>query len=197
MNYLLYFILAAALSLAFTPLAKRVAVRLRCVDKPGRERKIHTKPMPLMGGLAVFGTVAVGAAMYGLFGGWNFTAVPVRFAFGMGLGGLLLMIGGYLDDRYELSAKQTWIFPALAALCVVLSGVGVGITFLTNPLGGVISLQHQVLGIPLSGIFVWVWIMGMTYTTKILDGLDGLAAGIALIGGLVLFSLSLTTRINQ
>lgn len=153
--------------------------------------------MPLMGGLAVFGTVAVGAAMYGLFGGWNFTAVPVRFAFGMGLGGLLLMIGGYLDDRYELSAKQTWIFPALAALCVVLSGVGVGITFLTNPLGGVISLQHQVLGIPLSGIFVWVWIMGMTYTTKILDGLDGLAAGIALIGGLVLFSLSLTTRINQ
>jgi UDP-GlcNAc:undecaprenyl-phosphate GlcNAc-1-phosphate transferase len=102
-----------------------------------------------------------------------------------------------LDDRYELSAKQTWIFPALAALCVVWSGVGVGITFLTNPLGGVISLQHHVLGVPLSGIFVWVWIMGMTYTTKILDGLDGLTAGIALIGGLVLFSLSLTARINQ
>lgn len=197
MTYIFYFAFALILVLVLTPMVKRLAVRLRCIDKPGRERKIHTKPMPLMGGLAVFGTVAIGAVVYGLFGDWNFNAVPVRFAMGMGLGGALLMIGGYLDDRYELSAKQTWIFPALAALCVVLSGVGVGITFLTNPLGGIISLQHHVLGIPLSGIFVWVWIMGMTYTTKILDGLDGLAAGIALIGGLVLFSLSLTARINQ
>lgn len=197
MNYFLYFIFAAAASLMLTPMVKRLAVWLRCIDSPGRERKIHTKPMPLMGGLAVFGTVVVCAVGYGLFGDWDFSVVPVRFVVGMGVGGLLLMLGGYFDDRYELSAKQTWVFPALAAFCVVWSGVGVGITFLTNPLGGVLSLQYHVLGIPLSGIFAWAWIMGMTYTTKILDGLDGLAAGIALIGGLVLFSLSLTTRINQ
>lgn len=197
MNYFFYFIFAAALSLILTPMVKRLAVWLQCIDKPGRERKIHTKPMPLMGGLAVFVAVLLCAIGYALFGHWDFNAVPVRFGVGMALGGLVLMIGGYFDDRYELSAKQTWIFPATAALCVVLSGVGVGITFLTNPFGGIISLGYHPLGIPLSGIFVWLWIMGMTYTTKILDGLDGLASGIALIGGLVLFALSLTAKINQ
>lgn len=197
MSYFFYFIFAAVLSVMLTPLVKRLAVRLGCVDKPGRERKIHTKPMPLMGGLAVFAAVLVCATGYALSGHWDFAAVPVRFAVGIGLGGLVLMVGGYFDDRYELSAKQTWIFPATAALCVVLSGIGIGITFLTNPFGGIISLGYHPLGIPLSGIFVWCWIMGMTYTTKILDGLDGLASGIALIGGLVLFALSLTAKINQ
>jgi UDP-N-acetylmuramyl pentapeptide phosphotransferase/UDP-N-acetylglucosamine-1-phosphate transferase len=83
MTYIFYFALALVLALVLTPLVKRLAVRLRCIDKPGRERKIHTKPMPLMGGLAVFGAVAVCAAVYGLFGDWNFTAVPVRFAIGV------------------------------------------------------------------------------------------------------------------
>lgn len=197
MGYIFYFILAAATALLLTPVVKRLAVRWKCVDKPGRERKIHTKPMPLMGGLAVFGSVLSVGIVYACLGAWDFAIVPIRFAIGMAVAGLMLMIGGYLDDRYELSAKQTWVFPALASFVVVYSGIGVGITFLTNPLGGTISLKHQLLGMPLSGLFAWVWIMGMTYTTKILDGLDGLASGISLIGGLVLFSLSLTDKINQ
>jgi UDP-GlcNAc:undecaprenyl-phosphate GlcNAc-1-phosphate transferase len=164
---------------------------------PGLARKIHSKPMPFMGGLAVFLALLFGMCVYAGFGAWDFAIVPAKFAFGIAAGGLVLMVGGFFDDRYSLPARITWIFPALAAAVVMWFGVGVGITFLTNPFGGVIPLTAHVLGVSFSTLFVWVWIMGMTYTTKLLDGLDGLAAGVSLIGGLTMFFLSLTTRINQ
>lgn len=197
MSYLYYFFITALLSLAITPVVKRVATRLGLVDVPGAARKIHVRPMPRFGGAAVFVSVAIIAAFYAIFGQWNFDVVPFRFAVGILLASVVLIVGGSFDDKYNLPAKLTWLFPAVAAGIVIYFGVGVGITFLSNPFGGQISLSHHILGIPLSIIFLWVWIMGMTYTTKLLDGLDGLASGVSLIGGLVMFALSLTDKINQ
>jgi UDP-GlcNAc:undecaprenyl-phosphate GlcNAc-1-phosphate transferase len=73
----------------------------------------------------------------------------------------------------------------------------VGIKQLSNPFGAPINLDFALLGIPFSAIFIWAWMMGMIFTTKFLDGLDGLCAGISLIGGLTLFALSLLPHINQ
>lgn len=197
MPYLLYFIAAAILSLVITPVVKRAANRLGLVDAPGDARKIHTRLMPRFGGAAVFVSVVVVGLIYAVAGQWDFTVVPVRFAVGILLASIVLIVGGSFDDKYDLPAKLTWLFPALAAAIVIYFGVGVGITFLSNPFGGQISLSHHILGVPLSIIFLWIWIMGMTYTTKLLDGLDGLASGVSLIGGLVMFALSLTDKINQ
>jgi UDP-GlcNAc:undecaprenyl-phosphate GlcNAc-1-phosphate transferase len=151
----------------------------------------------MLGGLVIIATVLLGGAIYAFSGHWDFAVVPQSFVFGMLGGMLILIVGGFLDDKYDLPAKVSFLFPALAALVVILSGVGVGITTLTNPFGGSISLDFGIVGIPASGIFVWIWLMGMTYTTKLLDGLDGLAAGVSLIGGLVMFALSVTDKINQ
>ncbi|MBP9686247.1 MAG: undecaprenyl/decaprenyl-phosphate alpha-N-acetylglucosaminyl 1-phosphate transferase [Candidatus Doudnabacteria bacterium] len=185
------------MALITTPLVRRLAFAIDCVDHPKGGRHIHTKETAFLGGLAVIVSMASVIALYVVWGNFNISVVPHRFMHGIAAGVLLLVVGGYLDDRYTLSAKFSFIFPALSAAVVVGSGVGIGIDTLTNPFGGVVSLSGMFWGIPLSAVFVWCWIMGMTYTTKLLDGLDGLAAGVSLIGGLVMFALSLTERIDQ
>lgn len=107
------------------------------------------------------------------------------------------MVGGALDDKYNLPPRLLWLFPALASLIIILSGIGVGIKQLSNPFGSTISLDFAVFGIPFSAIFMWLWMMGMIFTTKFLDGLDGLCSGITFIAGATLFTLSLMPKINQ
>ncbi len=197
MLYFLYFLLALFLSLAITPLIKILAVNLQIIDTPKAPRKIHACPTPLLGGLAIFLSFLLALLAYLKFGNVNFQVVPIKFFAGIVLGGLVLVLGGTLDDKYNLPPKILWLFPGVASLIVVLSGIGVGIKFISNPFGTPVSLDYLILGLPLSGIFAWAWMMGMIFTTKLLDGLDGLASGIALIGGLTMFALSLGTKINQ
>lgn len=180
-----------------TPPVQRLAVWLGCVDVPNSPRKIHTKPMPLLGGLAVFVAFVLVMLAYILHGDPDFSMVPMRYILAIVISGLVLMVGGALDDRYSLSAKYTIWFPLIAVTIAVAMGIGHGIQSLSNPLGGTFSLSGMFLGIPISALFVWLWLMGMIYTTKILDGLDGLASGIAFIGGLTLFFLALTEKVNQ
>jgi UDP-GlcNAc:undecaprenyl-phosphate GlcNAc-1-phosphate transferase len=153
--------------------------------------------MPLLGGLAIFLPFLIILLAYLRFGHVDFNVVPVKFFTAIIAGGIILMIGGILDDKYSLPPKILWLFPALASLVIVYSGIGVGITQLSNPFGEPINLKFLVLGIPFPAIFIWLWMMGMIFTTKFLDGLDGLCAGISLIGGLTLFALSLLPHINQ
>lgn len=197
MTYFLYFIVSAIIALLITPVVRRLAFAVGCVDRPKGGRHIHTKETAFLGGLAVILSMTMVVLGYVAFGAFNVAVVPSRFMYGIAAAVLVLVFGGYLDDRYTLPAHYSFIFPAVAAIAVVGSGIGVGIGTLTNPLGGTISLVGTLAGIPLSALFVWCWIMGMTYTTKLLDGLDGLAAGVSLIGGLVMFALSLTERISQ
>jgi UDP-GlcNAc:undecaprenyl-phosphate GlcNAc-1-phosphate transferase len=195
-----YFV-ALALSFFFsfilTFLVSRLAVRRRIIDVPDTERKFHRAPTPTLGGLAVFGSfllVSVTMLMTGdLIGN-----IPLRQLFGIWFGGIILMIGGYLDDRYRLPAKYSFIFPALACLTIVTSGIQA--VSLHNPLSGnVVFLENlEMFGLPIiSGLVVFAWTMGMTYTTKLLDGMDGLVTGIAAIAGMVLFGLSLTPDVMQ
>jgi UDP-GlcNAc:undecaprenyl-phosphate GlcNAc-1-phosphate transferase len=197
MVYFFYFALATILALLATPVVRRLAYTVGAVDVPSSPRKIHKKPMPLLGGLAVFISIILAAATYLKFGHVDFSIVPFKFFIAMLGGGFILMVGGFLDDKYNLPPKILWLFPALASLVIVTSGIGVGIKFISNPFGDPISLDYVYFGIPFSGIFMWLWMMGMIFTTKFLDGLDGLCAGISLIGGLTLFALSLTSKINQ
>ena len=197
MTYIILFFSALIICASLVPIARRLAFKIGAVDVPKDQRRIHTKPIARLGGSAIFLAFFSVLLFYLHFGNPNYAVVPIKFFLAIFLGALILMFGGILDDKYNLAPRYTFIFPALASLIVVLFGIGVGITQLTNPFGQPISLAIKILGIPLSGIFVWFFIMGMTYTTKFLDGMDGLAGGIAAIASLTLFFLSLTARINQ
>lgn len=197
MSYLIFFIIASVLALGLTPLVKKLAVKFSVLDIPKSERKIHKLPTPLLGGLAVFASFALTLLFYTWFGHVNFSVVPVKFFTAIIMGGLVIMVGGALDDKYNLPPRLLWLFPALASLIIILSGIGVGIKQLSNPFGSTISLDFAVFGIPFSAIFMWLWMMGMIFTTKFLDGLDGLCSGITFIAGATLFTLSLMPKINQ
>lgn len=197
MPYALYFLLAFLIALAVTPLVRKLAVRLKCVDLPRPPRNLHSRPVPKLGGLALFIAFFGALAAYLHFGDPALAIIPMKFFVGILAGAAVLVIGGYLDDRYDLPAKYLWVFPAVAALIVVYVGIGVGITFISNPFGNPISLEFGLLGIPASAIFVWLWMVGMMFTTKFLDGIDGLTGGISAIAGFTLFLLSLGPAVNQ
>jgi UDP-GlcNAc:undecaprenyl-phosphate/decaprenyl-phosphate GlcNAc-1-phosphate transferase len=197
MYYLALFLIALVISAVLVPAVKAFATKVGAVDVPNSPRKIHTKTMPLLGGLAIYISVVLTGVFYILFYEPDFNIVPIHFFVSLALGGLILMIGGYLDDVYNLTPLKQFIFPLAAVLVVIFSGIGVGIQEVSNPFGAPIRFDFEVLGIPFSGIFVFLFIIGMIYTTKFLDGLDGLASGVSLIAGLTLFLLSLTPRISQ
>jgi len=197
MSYLFYFLLSAGLAAIITPLIKKIAVSAKILDIPNSPRRIHKTPIPLLGGLAVFLAFFISLLIYMQFDQVDFSIVPKKFFLAIILGGLALIIGGAIDDKYELPPKFLWLFPALASFIVVVLGVGNTVTQISNPFGNPIPLNFLLLGIPFSTIFMFIWMMGMIFTTKFLDGLDGLCAGISLIGGLTLFALSLTSNINQ
>jgi len=197
MQYLYYFFLATVLAIILTPLCKRLAFRWRAVDVPRPPRNLHANVTAKLGGLPIFLSLAICTVVYLISGHVDFAILPAKFFWAIAFAAAVLMVGGFLDDRYDLPPKVAWLFPALAALIIPLSGIGVGIKFLSNPFGDPISLSGMFLGLPISGIFIWVWLMGMMFTTKFLDGLDGLVSGIGLIGGLTLFTLSLTETVNQ
>lgn len=201
--------IAFLLAVVLTPLIMSWAKRRSIIDKPevAPERKIHNKPTPLLGGVAVFLAFVItawGVAIFSpdLFGGFF---LPKHLV-GLTLAGVILMIGGYLDDRRNLNPrKQIW-FPIAAALAVITAGIG--IPYISNPFGGTINLDQwswtifSIDGTPyrivlLADLFALAWLLATTYTTKILDGLDGLVAGVTTIGGIVIATLSLSKEVTQ
>lgn len=90
------------------------------------------------------------------------------------IGSVIIIITGVLDDRFELSAKVKLGGQLLAALVVVLYG-GVKMEFITLPFGG--EMEFGVLSVPLT----LLWIVGITNAINLIDGLDGLAAGVSSI----------------
>jgi len=190
MIYYLVLAIAFALILLATPLLKRLAFNWGLVDYPDGERKIHSRPVSLFGGaaifLAYFGTLFIFHNHF-LAGNLDWPQLWGFFS-----GALFLMIGGFLDDKYNLPPRQQIIFPFLAVLAVIAGGVE--ITKITNPFGGLLSLEKMLLVGP---ALIFFWLAGMMYTTKLLDGVDGLVSGLGAIGGLIIFLFTLTTRYYQ
>lgn len=185
------FFAAFFLATVATVIVRQLALRFGIVDRPTGGRKIHAKATPLLGGIAIF--VAVAAVVdvllvtsTSLTGG----DISVRHYVGFLLGGTILMIGGFLDDRFNLPAKFAIVAPVIAAVTAI--AFGIEITKLTNPLGGVIFLEHWQ-----SNAIVFVWLLVVMYTTKFLDGLDGLATGVSSIGTLMVLLLASTAAYFQ
>jgi len=184
-NYLAPFFSAFLISVVLTYLIRLLALKLKIVDQPGEPRKIHLAPVPALGGLAIFLTCFLVMLIFSRYGFLTDGRITFQHLIGIIIGGALLMIGGYLDDKYRLKPPQTFIWPVLAALVMVFSGLS--LHYITNPFGGLLFFGGSWLG----SVLVFLWLLGMMYTTKFLDGLDGLVAGISGIGSVILFVVSL------
>jgi UDP-GlcNAc:undecaprenyl-phosphate/decaprenyl-phosphate GlcNAc-1-phosphate transferase len=197
--FFISFALAFFISFVATFIVSRIAVRRNIIDLPDEERRFHKQPTPTLGGFAVFASFFIVSFVVGILGGHLFGGnIPMSVLVGIWMGGAILMIGGYLDDKYRLPPRYAVLFPILATLTIISSGIKA--VSVHNPFTGNIVLLEDILtfGLPLvSGIVVFSWTMLMTYTTKLLDGMDGLVTGIAAIGALVLFALSLSPQVNQ
>lgn len=192
------FALAFFVSFIGTFFVARLAQRRQILDVPDSERRLHKRAVPTMGGIAVYGSFFLVTFFVGLLGGYFTNGnIPIQTLVAIWAGGAVLMIGGYLDDRYRLPARYTIIFPVIASLMIITSGVSA--VSIHNPFtNAIIGLDaNEWLGSILSGLVVFIWTMTMTYTTKILDGMDGLVTGISAIAALVLFGLSMSSQVFQ
>jgi UDP-GlcNAc:undecaprenyl-phosphate GlcNAc-1-phosphate transferase len=190
--YFASFALAFLISFVATFLVSRIAVRKKILDMPDNDRKLHKTPTPTLGGIAIYSSFFLVTLAIGVFAGYLLNGnIPFRALLGIWAGGAILMIGGYLDDRYNLPPAYSILFPTLASICVVTSGIQV--VSLHHPLTNEIIFLTPVI----SGIAVFLWTMTMTYTTKLLDGMDGLVTGLSAIAAIILFGISLGPEVQQ
>lgn len=185
--FLLAFILSFIFSAVLIFPIKKLALYFNILDKPDFNRKIHQKEIPLMGGLAIF--IAFFTVIFIFKDQILNGSLETSHWLGFFMGSFFLLLGGILDDKYNLNPLWQIVFPILAIISVLLGGVE--ITKISNPLGGMINIAW------LSPILIFIWLMGMMYTTKLLDGVDGLVGGVSTIAALVIFLFTITTKYYQ
>lgn len=183
------FAVAFGAAMLCTPLMRTVAERVGIVDRPTSPRKIHTTPIALLGGLALFFAMIVAGYASIRFGFLPGVYIQEKFLLGIFVATAVLALGGYLDDRYTLRPWQLILAPTVATIIIMASGIG--IRTITNPFGGLFDLRMW------AGVFTFVWLMTMTYTTKFLDGVDGLVSGITVIGAVIIAAVSLRAEVFQ
>ena len=188
MTYLISALASFFLAIIFTWLVIKLALKIGIVDKPDEARKIHKKAIPLLGGTAIF--LAFFIVLFLFREKLIIGILTYQHWLWFGFGACFLIFGGFLDDKYNLKAKQQLVWPLLAIVCVLLGNIGIG--KITNPLGGFVNFSFVA-----SIIFTIVWLLAMMYTTKLLDGVDGLVTGISGIGGLIIFLFTITTKYYQ
>ncbi|MDR3685796.1 MAG: MraY family glycosyltransferase [Coriobacteriia bacterium] len=188
-HYALIFAVGLVVTLVVTPLVRHFAIKHGLVDFPGG-RKVHTKPIPRLGGVAIFAGVmaAVGVEAFGeMYLGWGGTIVGGGTArvriLGVLLGITIIFLVGLVDDLRTLSPGAKLIGQIVAAGVVV--GSGLKIVYVGDPFaGGLVELG--LLSIPITMLYI----VGFTNVINLIDGLDGLAAGVSAIAAASLLILA-------
>ncbi len=168
-------VLALLTALAMTPLAIRFAIKYHIVDQPNA-RKVHVKPVPRMGGVAIYAAFVVGVLALGVYS---------RQIAALLVAGSMVMLVGFVDDVRGISPKVK-LLGQLAAALVLVYGGSFRVQFITNPLdGGLISLG--ILAVPVTVL----WLVGISNAVNLIDGLDGLSAGVSAIAALCMAGVCL------
>src|SRR3989344_8214315 len=182
LNLLIFpLLIASSISFFLTPLVIKFAKKLRIIDDPSKNthpKVIHTKPTPRGGGIPIFIAILITLLLF----------VPVdKHLIAILLGALVISIMGFLDDRYNLNPYLRLMLGLLAALIPISSGIG--ISFLTNPLGGIIDLSNPII----SDIFALVWIVFLMNMLNMgAKGIDGQLSGVVVISAITITALSFT-----
>lgn len=183
-NIYILAVTSIVISAILTPLVKKLAVKLNVIDIPKDSRRVHNKPIPLLGGLAIYFSFLITLIL---------NKGPLTSSEkGLILGATIIVIGGFIDDKYNIKPWCKLLFQVSAAL--VLIYFGIKITIVTNPLSPIYEFVNVgVLSIP----FTVIWVVGITNALNLIDGLDGLAAGIALISAITIFIIAVLNGRNE
>lgn len=199
-TYLGTFTLGLLLALLITPFIIRIANYFSITALSWQPRGAKRHHVPLLGGISIFFSFLIGSVLLLVFY-LDLETIALKHLIGFFIGGFVLVIGGVLDDKYDLPPRKQLIWPILAIASVIISGIG--ISYFTNPFSPeklvyVDTLQYHILtlgDVPYrftfpADIITFVWLGIIMYSTKLQDGLDGLVSGISFIGALFIFLLS-------
>ena len=153
-------LLSSLLAYLLIPVSMVIATITGLLDHPNESRKHHKKPVPLTGGIAIFGAFLI--------------TMLINFHFsiemkGILIAGSLVFIVGLIDDKWALSAKIRLLAQFIAVAILIYSGVR--ISFIPNWLGGSVA----------EVIITALWVVGITNSMNFIDGMDGLASGTSII----------------
>lgn len=180
-DYMVGFIVAFAISILITPAVIAFAGKTGALDQPDA-RKVHQQPVPRIGGLGIYLSFMVGimAAVVQI----KPNAEMLHEIIGLVIGGTLIAALGLIDDYKNLPAKVKLAGQIVAAAVLVI-GFDVRIDFISDPFGDYLYLEW--FAVPAT-IF---WIVGITNTVNLIDGLDGLAAGVSTIASVTIFLVAM------
>lgn len=192
LEYGVLFAVAAVVTIALTPLARKLAIKLDAIDYPSA-RRVNMLPIPRMGGVAIFGGIlaALAVAGFGVYAfGWvdpfiDYNGIEVNY-WGVLLGTVLIFLVGAVDDVVDLNPKAKMLGQIVAA-CVV-AGSGLLFSSIHNPFGeGYIEFGW--VAYPLTVFYL----VAFANVINLIDGLDGLAAGITGISAITILLFAVLT----
>ena len=173
-------------SLALTYLVRERATRAGMFD-PTDDRKVHTRQIPRVGGVAIFLSVAIALAILALRGGFEGVGLVSSKLTVVVIGGAATFLLGLYDDLRQMRARYK--FAVQIAIAIGIFAAGVRIDTIALPLIGQISFN------PAMGLFFTIfWFVGLTNAFNLIDGLDGLASGAAMFA---LTTMFVVATINQ
>ncbi len=154
---ILIFLAALALALGATPMARRLAFRTNMIDQPS-QRKLHSSPTPLLGGVAIYAAVILALILLG-------DRFYVHQVVGIFIGATFISFLGLWDDRVALPPRLKLLGQVLPVIALLLTGV-----------------QVKLFSIPfLNALLTLLWVLFITNAINFLDNMDGLSAGVAAV----------------
>lgn len=177
-HYLFLGVFAAVVTLVTTPIVRALARKYNIVARPGG-RKIHREPIPELGGTALFVGISatifiqyLGEQLWGWRGFLTDNTANIWVLLGVGAGAFIIYLTGLIDDIYDISPGLKLTGQIIAAAVVAASGLTIG--FVSNPFSE---------GIIMLGILAWpitiIYLVAFANIINLVDGLDGLAAGVS------------------
>jgi UDP-GlcNAc:undecaprenyl-phosphate GlcNAc-1-phosphate transferase len=197
------FLIAMAISWWLTPEIRARALRLGLVDKPGEERRIHQVPIPRLGGVAIYFSVMLTVTLLiAITGRFPKDARAGEGLAGIALGGTLIFVLGLIDDLESLPAKVKFLVQLLAGIAAYSLGVRIKSIPLPSTMDINLGFCHFHGGTPIE-LGIWalpltvIWLVGMANAVNLIDGMDGLAAGVSAISSLTIWSVALAPSIDR
>ncbi len=198
------FFIAMAISWWLTPEIRARALKLGLVDNPEEERRIHKTPIPRLGGVAIYMSIVLTLTLLIAIAG----RFPKNARFGEGgmlgiaAGGTIIFILGLLDDLESIPAKLKLLVQIMAG-CVAYT-LGVRIKSIPIPVHMNFDFGpiHILGGVPIElGQFSMalsvIWLVGIANAVNLIDGMDGLAAGVSAISALTIWSVTLAPSLDR
>lgn len=185
-NIFVFFALAVAFLIAFaaTPAVMSLAHKINAIDVPRDKRRVHKKPTPLIGGLAIF---------YGFIISVLCFAELDRETAGILIGSVIIVTVGMIDDAIDMKAIVKLLCQIIAAVIVVYSGVR--IEQFANPFARWFGGPPYIyMNYWISVTVTVIWIVGICNAVNLIDGLDGLAVGVSSIAAICMLILTLLSQ---